>query len=153
MLIELHQIPSLLFFNLSVFAHHWKTINFLKRSLSFVIDFLPSNIYCLFFPLAKLGHGDFSAANTKVLRMVNTLAVDNEAKQTIEALRTELQKTKERLQAVEELKSQSGISSVPWMEESVWFSNIFPFKMTFSYKLWRRLTKLIWYDLFMLLDF
>ncbi|KAJ6348522.1 hypothetical protein OIU76_004903 [Salix suchowensis] len=55
----------------------------------------------------QLGHGDFSAANTKVLRMVNTLAVDNEAKQTIEALRTELQKTKEKLQAVEELKCQS----------------------------------------------
>ncbi|KAL5789215.1 hypothetical protein ACOSQ2_004103 [Xanthoceras sorbifolium] len=59
---------------------------------------------------AKLGHGDFSSANTKVLRMVNTLAVDNEAKQTIEALQTELQKTKEKLQAVEELKSQSGDS-------------------------------------------
>ncbi|KAK7263774.1 hypothetical protein RJT34_31371 [Clitoria ternatea] len=57
---------------------------------------------------AKLGHGDFSAANTKVLRMVNTLTVDNEAKQTIEALQTELQKTKEKLKAVEELKSQSG---------------------------------------------
>ncbi|BFG19989.1 hypothetical protein CerSpe_062630 [Prunus speciosa] len=57
---------------------------------------------------SKLGHGDFSAANTKVLRMVNTLTVDNEAKQTIEALRTELQKTKEKLQAVEELRSQSG---------------------------------------------
>lgn len=57
---------------------------------------------------AKLGHGDYSAANTKVLRMINTLTVDNEAKQTIEALRTELQKTKEKLQAVEELKSQSG---------------------------------------------
>ncbi|KAJ1400411.1 Spindle assembly checkpoint component Mad1 [Sesbania bispinosa] len=57
---------------------------------------------------AKLGHGDFSAANTKVLRMVNTLTVDNEAKQTIEALQTELQKTKDKLKAVEELKSQSG---------------------------------------------
>ncbi|CAN6720002.1 unnamed protein product [Malus baccata var. baccata] len=57
---------------------------------------------------SKIGHGDFSAANTKVLRMVNTLAADNEAKQTIEALQTELQKTKEKLQAVEELKSQSG---------------------------------------------
>ncbi|XP_004499365.1 mitotic spindle checkpoint protein MAD1 isoform X2 [Cicer arietinum] len=57
---------------------------------------------------AKLGHGDFSAANTKVLRMVNTLTVDNEAKQTIEALQNELQKTKEKLKAVEELKSQSG---------------------------------------------
>ncbi|XP_022721324.1 mitotic spindle checkpoint protein MAD1 [Durio zibethinus] len=57
---------------------------------------------------SKLGHGDYSAANTKVLRMVNTLAVDNEAKQTIEALQTELQKTKEKLQALEELKSQSG---------------------------------------------
>ncbi|KAK6945547.1 Spindle assembly checkpoint component Mad1, partial [Dillenia turbinata] len=55
----------------------------------------------------KLGHGDFSATNTKVLRMVNTLSVDNEAKQTIEALRNELQKTKEKLQAVEELKRQS----------------------------------------------
>ncbi|CAJ1940453.1 unnamed protein product [Sphenostylis stenocarpa] len=59
---------------------------------------------------AKLGHGDFSAANTKVLRMVNTLTVDNEAKQTIEALQTELQKTKEKLKAVEELKSQTGES-------------------------------------------
>ncbi|KAL6982254.1 coiled-coil domain-containing protein mad1 [Sarracenia purpurea var. burkii] len=57
---------------------------------------------------SKLGHGDFSSANTKVLRMVNTLAVDNEAKQTIEALQSELQKTKEKLQAVEELKRQSG---------------------------------------------
>ncbi|KAL1198564.1 Mitotic spindle checkpoint protein MAD1 [Cardamine amara subsp. amara] len=57
---------------------------------------------------SKLGHGDFSAANTRVLRMVNTLGVENEAKQTIEALQAELQKTKERLQAVEELKSQSG---------------------------------------------
>eukprot|EP00258_Populus_trichocarpa_P019654 XP_006385088.2 mitotic spindle checkpoint protein MAD1 isoform X2 [Populus trichocarpa] len=57
---------------------------------------------------SKLGHGDFSAANTKVLRMFNTLAVDSEAKQSIEALRTELKKTKEKLQAVEELKSQSG---------------------------------------------
>ncbi|XP_044489496.1 mitotic spindle checkpoint protein MAD1 [Mangifera indica] len=57
---------------------------------------------------SKLGHGDYSTTNTKVLRMVNTLAVDNEAKQTIEALQTELQKTKEKLQAVEELKGQSG---------------------------------------------
>lgn len=55
----------------------------------------------------QLGHGDFSSANTKVLRMVNTLGVDNEAKQTIEALQNELQKTKEKLQAVEELKKQS----------------------------------------------
>ncbi|CAA2963715.1 mitotic spindle checkpoint MAD1 [Olea europaea subsp. europaea] len=56
---------------------------------------------------SKLGHGDFSSANTKVLRMVNTLAVENEAKQTIEALQNELQKTKEKLQAVEDLKKQS----------------------------------------------
>lgn len=41
--------------------------------------------------------------------MVNTLAVDNEAKQTIEALKCELQKTKEKLQAVEELKTPSGM--------------------------------------------
>ena len=75
----------------------------------------------MFIFLWKLGHGDFSAANTKVLRMVNTLAVDNEAKQTIEALRTELQKTKEKLQAVEELKSQSGISTVPCMSKLVRF--------------------------------
>ncbi|XP_010442462.1 PREDICTED: mitotic spindle checkpoint protein MAD1-like isoform X1 [Camelina sativa] len=57
---------------------------------------------------SKLGHGDYSAANTRVLRMVNTLGVENEAKQTIEALQAELQKAKERLQAVEELKNQSG---------------------------------------------
>lgn len=63
-----------------------------------------------FYFLLQLGHGDYSAANTKVLRMVNTLAVDNDAKQTIEALRSELQKTKEKLQAIEELKSQSGIN-------------------------------------------
>lgn len=62
--------------------------------------------------LLQLGHGDFSSANTKVLRMVNTLAVDNEAKQTIEALQKELQKTKEKLQAVEELKKQSGTWSL-----------------------------------------
>ncbi|KAM7251520.1 hypothetical protein ACFE04_023403 [Oxalis oulophora] len=55
---------------------------------------------------SKLGHGDYSTANTKVLRMVNTLGVDSEAKQTIEALRTELQKTKEKLQAIEELNNQ-----------------------------------------------
>jgi len=40
--------------------------------------------------------------------MVNTLAVDNEAKHTIEVLRAELQKTQAKLQAVEELKGQSG---------------------------------------------
>ncbi|XP_047341819.1 mitotic spindle checkpoint protein MAD1 [Impatiens glandulifera] len=57
---------------------------------------------------SKLGHGDFSSANTKVLRMANNLAVDNEAKQIIEALQSELRKAKEKLQAVEELKKQSG---------------------------------------------
>uniref|UniRef100_A0A7N0ZWV9 Mitotic spindle checkpoint protein MAD1 n=1 Tax=Kalanchoe fedtschenkoi TaxID=63787 RepID=A0A7N0ZWV9_KALFE len=56
---------------------------------------------------SKLGHGDYSAANTKVLRMVNTLSVDSEAKQTIEALQTELRKAKEKLEAFEELKRQS----------------------------------------------
>ncbi|CAL4946339.1 unnamed protein product [Urochloa decumbens] len=56
---------------------------------------------------SKLGHGDYSSSSTKVLRMVNTLAVDNEAKQTIEALQAELKKTNERLQAVEELKGQA----------------------------------------------
>lgn len=65
------------------------------------------HLYGLLF-IWQLGHGDFSAANTRVLRMVNTLGVENEAKQTIEALQAELQKTKERLQAVEESKSQSG---------------------------------------------
>jgi mitotic spindle assembly checkpoint protein MAD1 len=39
--------------------------------------------------------------------MVNTLAVDSEAKQTIETLQAELKKTKERLQAIEELKGQA----------------------------------------------
>ncbi|KAL3349972.1 hypothetical protein AABB24_022823 [Solanum stoloniferum] len=56
---------------------------------------------------SKLGHGDYSSANTKVLRMVNTLGVEKEAKQTIEALQNELQKTKEQLLAVQELKGQS----------------------------------------------
>ncbi|KAH0733376.1 hypothetical protein KY289_004564 [Solanum tuberosum] len=56
---------------------------------------------------SKLGHGDYSSTNTKVLRMVNTLGVENEAKQTIEALQNELQKTKEQLLAVQELKGQS----------------------------------------------
>ncbi|PWA49447.1 mitotic checkpoint family protein [Artemisia annua] len=61
---------------------------------------------------SKLGHGDFSSASTKVLRMVNSLAVDSEAKQTIEALQNELQKTKEQLQAIDELKKQSGDAPV-----------------------------------------
>ncbi|XP_078181807.1 mitotic checkpoint family protein isoform X2 [Carex rostrata] len=56
---------------------------------------------------SKLGHGDYSSSNTKVLRMVNTLAVENEAKQTIEALQAELKRTTERLQAVEDLRGQS----------------------------------------------
>ncbi|KAK1417699.1 hypothetical protein QVD17_26833 [Tagetes erecta] len=57
---------------------------------------------------SKLGHGDFSSASTKVLRMVNSLAVDSDAKKTIEALQNELQQTKDKLQAIEELKKQSG---------------------------------------------
>lgn len=60
--------------------------------------------------------------------MVNTLAVDNEAKQTIEALQTELQKANEKLQAVEELKKQSGIGLI-WNDE-ILINNIlffFPF--------------------------
>ncbi|KAG8044128.1 hypothetical protein GUJ93_ZPchr0044g38089 [Zizania palustris] len=61
---------------------------------------------------SKLGHGDYSASSTKVLRMVNTLAVDSEAKQMIEALQAELKKTKERLQAVEELKGQADVGTV-----------------------------------------
>ncbi|XP_022155151.1 mitotic spindle checkpoint protein MAD1 isoform X2 [Momordica charantia] len=75
------------------------------RSLERDCDRLRSEISLL---ESKLGHGDFSATSTKVLRMVNTLAVDNEAKQTIDALKSELQKTKEKLQAVEELKTPSG---------------------------------------------
>jgi hypothetical protein len=78
----------------------------------------------------QLGHGDFSAANTKVLRMFNTLAVDNEAKQSIEALRTELQKTKEKLQAVEELKSQSGIKHKQFTMNNDFF---FPVLICFLY--------------------
>ncbi|KQK04829.1 mitotic spindle checkpoint protein MAD1 [Brachypodium distachyon] len=61
---------------------------------------------------SKLGHGDYSASSTKVLRMVNTLAVESEAKQMIEALQAELKKTKERLQAVEELKGQADAGTV-----------------------------------------
>ncbi|CAM0883890.1 unnamed protein product [Alopecurus aequalis] len=61
---------------------------------------------------SKLGHGDYSASSTKVLRMVNTLAVDSEAKQTIETLQAELKKTKERLQAIEELKGQADAGTV-----------------------------------------
>ncbi|XP_037407614.1 mitotic spindle checkpoint protein MAD1-like [Triticum dicoccoides] len=61
---------------------------------------------------SKLGHGDYSASSTKVLRMVNTLAMDSEAKQTIEALQAELKKTKERLQAIEELKGQADAGTV-----------------------------------------
>ncbi|PWZ34124.1 Mitotic spindle checkpoint protein MAD1 [Zea mays] len=61
---------------------------------------------------SKLGHGDYSASSTKVLRMMNTLGVDNEAKQTIEVLQAELKKTKERLQAVEELKGQTDPGTV-----------------------------------------
>ncbi|CAI0437714.1 unnamed protein product [Linum tenue] len=77
------------------------------KSLERESDRLRSEIFLL---ESKLGHGDFSAANTKVLRMVNTLAVGNDAKQTIEALQSELQRTKEKLQALEEYKSQSGNS-------------------------------------------
>ncbi|KAF3787563.1 Mitotic spindle checkpoint protein [Nymphaea thermarum] len=61
---------------------------------------------------SKLGHGDYSAATTKVLRMVNTLAVDNEAKHAIEALRSELQKAQAKLQAIEDLKGQSDASKL-----------------------------------------
>ncbi|XP_044977504.1 mitotic spindle checkpoint protein MAD1 [Hordeum vulgare subsp. vulgare] len=61
---------------------------------------------------SKLGHGDYSASSTKVLRMVNTLAMDSEAKETIEALQAELKKTKERLQAIEELKGQADAGTV-----------------------------------------
>ncbi|PKA65043.1 hypothetical protein AXF42_Ash019055 [Apostasia shenzhenica] len=56
---------------------------------------------------SKLGHGDYLATNTKVLRMVNTLGVDSEAKRTIEVLQAELQKAQAKLQAIEELKGQS----------------------------------------------
>lgn len=56
----------------------------------------------------KLGHGDYSVQNTKVLRMVNTLGIDNEAKHTIETLQTELLKAKSKLQAIEELREYSG---------------------------------------------
>jgi mitotic spindle assembly checkpoint protein MAD1 len=39
--------------------------------------------------------------------MVNTLGVNNEAKQTIQVLQAELNETKERLHTVEELKGQT----------------------------------------------
>lgn len=77
--------------------------------LSFV--FSPIFIFNIMFAfLFQLGHGDFSTESTKVLRMVNSLAFDSEAKQTIEALRSELQKTKDKLKAVEELNNQSGMT-------------------------------------------
>lgn len=105
-----------------VFKSNWfdKIAEFVLLFSSCLLELIYSSIF-----FAKLGHGDYSAANTKVLRMVNTLTVDNEAKQTIEALRTELQKTKEKLQAVEELKSQSGISTVPCMTMLCNFSNLY----------------------------
>lgn len=83
-------------------------------NVSFAEDAPPNKLLIinLLFLFVQLGHGDYSSTSTRVLRMVNTLTVDNEAKQTIEALQTELQKTKEKLQAVAELKSQSGISEV-----------------------------------------
>ncbi|KAF7112525.1 hypothetical protein RHSIM_RhsimUnG0219700 [Rhododendron simsii] len=55
-----------------------------------------SSVFWIFCPLGgfeELDQADFSSANTKVLRMVNSLAVDNEAKQTIDALQGQLQKT------------------------------------------------------------
>ncbi|CAN6475399.1 unnamed protein product [Victoria cruziana] len=61
---------------------------------------------------SKLGHGDYSASTTKVLRMVNTLAIDNEAKHTIETLRSELQKAQAKLQVIEDLKGQSDASKL-----------------------------------------
>jgi hypothetical protein len=59
------------------------------------------------FQIWQLGHGDYSASRTKVFRMVNTLGVNNEAKQTIQVLQAELNETKERLHTVEELKGQT----------------------------------------------
>ncbi|KAK1311238.1 hypothetical protein QJS10_CPA08g01223 [Acorus calamus] len=74
------------------------------KSLEREADRLRSEISLL---ESKVGHGDYSTSNTKVLRMVNTLAVEGEAKHTIEALQAELQKTQAKLQAVEDLKGQS----------------------------------------------
>ncbi|CAM8997433.1 unnamed protein product [Rhodiola kirilowii] len=74
------------------------------KSLEREADRLRSEISLL---ESKLGHGDYSAANTKVLRMVNTLSVENEARQTIEVLQTQLRKAKEKLEAFEELERQS----------------------------------------------
>ncbi|XP_020598023.1 mitotic spindle checkpoint protein MAD1 [Phalaenopsis equestris] len=61
---------------------------------------------------SKLGQGNYSAENTKVLRMVNSLGFDNEAKRTIETLRAELRKAKAKLQAIEELTGQSDAGNV-----------------------------------------
>lgn len=54
----------------------------------------------------QFGQGDYSASNAKILQMINTSAVDNEAKQTAEVLRAELQKTRSKLKVLEELKGQ-----------------------------------------------
>ncbi|KAG9457045.1 hypothetical protein H6P81_001553 [Aristolochia fimbriata] len=56
---------------------------------------------------SKLGHGDYSSANTKVLRMVNTFAVDSEAKHMIETLQNQLQKAQAKIRAIEDLKGQT----------------------------------------------
>ncbi|XP_068648450.1 mitotic spindle checkpoint protein MAD1 [Aristolochia californica] len=61
---------------------------------------------------SKLGHGDYSSANTKILRMVNTFAVNNEARHMIETLQTQLQKAQEKLRAIEDLKGQTYAGNV-----------------------------------------
>lgn len=67
--------------------------------------------------------------------MVNTLAVDNEAKHTIEALRSELQKTQAKLQAVEELKGQSGRSHCTQKDWSWQQLHYAYFNMNFTLKM------------------
>ncbi|CAN4108209.1 unnamed protein product [Withania somnifera] len=86
--VNIHQLNETKFLNekLNNEARRIKSLERESDGLRSQIALLESN----------LGHGDYSSANTKVLRMVNTLGVENE-----------LQKTKEQLLAVQELKGQS----------------------------------------------
>ncbi|CAN6475398.1 unnamed protein product [Victoria cruziana] len=79
---------------------------------------------------SKLGHGDYSASTTKVLRMVNTLAIDNEAKHTIETLRSELQKAQAKLQVIEDLKGQSGMEDSPFCRLCTEYKTVFAEKIS-----------------------
>lgn len=66
-----------------------------------------------------LCHGDYCTSSTKVLRVLNTMAIKIEAKYIIAALQAKLQKTQEKLQAVEELKGQIAFFSYTCKRKSI----------------------------------